>query len=155
MKRKLFFIVFITVLITSCEKENDDILDPSEFLLEESVNVIDLIGEWTWINTHGGYTGQSRITPETEGYFKTIVFTSQQNYLEILDNKLTIQSYYSIDSTDLDHYGTPIFNIRYLESSIESQDMLIQQSNDTLYLYLYENNDCRDCLGTSVYRRIK
>jgi hypothetical protein len=155
MKRIIILLACVTTFVSSCEKENIDITDPSDFLSEESVKVNDLIGEWTWINTHGGISGSSQITPDSEGYIKSIIFSNQKNYFEILDNKLSIQTYYNIDSTSLDHYGTPIYTINYFENSPESQDMLIQQENDTLYLYLYERDDCRDCLSTSVFKRVK
>jgi len=149
-----FILIIIICLISSCEEENPQ-PDSTEFLSQKSVTVTILNGEWIWLNTHGGITGSSMITPATEGYFRSLVFTSQQNYIEITDNHVTLQTYYKIDSTKQDHYGTPIFKITYFDKSKISQNMLTQQENDTTYLYLYDNTNCRDCLSTSVYRKIK
>jgi hypothetical protein len=147
---KIMTFLFIIYLMVGCERGNTQ-ANPTEFLKQKSVIVPNLTGEWSWINTHGGWGGM--ITPETEGYYRSIIFTSQQNYIEIKDKSITLQTYYKIDSTKLDHYGEPIFKITYFDEIKISQNFIIQQSYDTICLYLYDNDDCSDCLSTSVYRK--
>jgi hypothetical protein len=154
MKKQFLILLLASSFCITCEKDDQD-QAIKDFLSQESVKIDAIAGEWIWLNTHGGYSGFSKIDPRSEGYIKSIVFSSQQNYFEIIDNHLRFQTYYVIDSTGLNNYGTPVFKIRYFENSKKSQNMILREVNDTAYLYLYDNPDCRDCVSTSVYRKTK
>jgi hypothetical protein len=89
----------ISSIMVGCENEKTQ-SDPSEFLSKNSVVVPNLFGEWSWISTVNSGWGSSAITPETEGYSRSIIFTSKQNYIEITNNHISLETYFRIDSTD-------------------------------------------------------
>ena len=89
-------------------------------------------------------------TPQTEGYSKTILFNTDQRYQEYIDEELNVDSYFRIDSTETEVYGDNLFLIDFYKQE-ENKEFLIQEENDTAFLYLYDVNNCKDCVSTHVY----
>jgi hypothetical protein len=145
-------IPIIAFLMVGCENEKTQ-SDPSEFLSKNSVIVPNLFGEWSWISTINSGWGSSSITPETEGYTKSIIFTSKQNYIEITNNHVSLETYFRIDSTDQNTNGKRIYTVTYFNSKMIPQSLIIDQVQDTICIYLSDNSSCFDCTKTSIYRK--
>lgn len=77
MNRYILFLLALAI-ICSCEKEKQD---------DSSSN---LIGEWVWVSTCGGFTGQCS-TPETTNLTVKIVYSTDSMYYEY-QNKTLISS---------------------------------------------------------------
>jgi hypothetical protein len=149
MKYIYLILLATSLTIISCNKE-DNSAELEEFLWLDNLSVNELIGEWEWENSNGGL-GLAFLTPETEGYNKTIIFDSNRNYQEYIDSELVLETHYRVDTVVSEMSGYKIYKIFYFNGKNE-QNFLIPQVADTTYLVFYDR-DCRDCVGTHEYSR--
>ncbi|MGF7141382.1 hypothetical protein [Roseimarinus sediminis] len=148
MKHNFLIILILSLLIYNCKNDIEE-PSPDEFLSKNNINLSEIHGTWTWNNSHGGGWGMTILTPESEGFSKQISFEADRKFKEFIDSEITIDTYYRIDSTGRLANGLEIYKIyRFIDK--EEQEFVINQEDDTTYLYLYDLN-CRDCIGTHVY----
>jgi hypothetical protein len=74
MKKVLFFLI-IFVSCNGCEKEKQ---------INSSLSII---GEWEWLSTCGGFSGQCS-TPQTSNSTEKLVFTVDSMYYQYQNNSL-------------------------------------------------------------------
>ena len=90
-----------------------------------------IVGEWVWIQSSGGYAGNT-IRPAANTKF-VLRFTSDSSYAEIRNDTVLLTSRYSI------HLGQTIFQsdlmpvISFQNSSIPMK-VIFKLSNDSLHL---------------------
>ena len=144
--RKILITLIVLLSIASCNKSDEEAIQA--FLDQNSVTADSLIGDWTWINSHGGGWGITIRTPETEGYSKTISFSQEGNYTEFIDNEIDLETYYRIDTIRYDSEDRAVYKISYYSEKFD-QNFLFETENDTIRLFIHDN--CRDCVGTHVY----
>jgi hypothetical protein len=103
-----------------------------------------LQGHWQWVRSAGGITGDSVMTPETEGYTKELVirgdsFSVHINHLfdhkGILEHEM-VESIFSHDTVPAIKFGS------------DQLPMIYELSTDTLSL----SENCPDCFG-HLYER--
>lgn len=114
---KLVVICLITVILLGCS-EKVDLSQP------------DLIGKWKWIQTTGGFAGVN-ITPETEGFTRTLVFSEDGHYKFIKNDSVTEEGTYEIIKKKNTIAGEA-FVISYSGGRLLEE--IIVQQNDTLNL---------------------
>lgn len=149
MKYIYLFLFTASLTIISCDKEDGNV-ELEEFLLEGNIQVTQLIGDWNWVNSHGGWS-YTILTPETEGYNKVVTFGPDRKYKESENSEVLLETYYRIEYIDYsDIHETEYYKIHYFDGKDE-QNFFIKQDGDTTSLTLYD--PCRDCIGTHVYSK--
>jgi len=145
MKIIYWCVLSLSIILSSCKKDDTAL---EEFLKKEHLNVAQLIADWKWENSSGGWGG-SFLTPETEGYNKTITFDNDRNYIEYIDSELSLKTAYRIEHIAFSEIqGADQYRIYYFDSK-SYQSFLIKQDTDTHNLIFYDG--CKDCIGTHVY----
>jgi hypothetical protein len=71
--------IFFIVTFLSCKKDNENDL--------QKLNTV--VGEWTWINSCGGFTGTDMQTPTSSNSTKRIIFKDNSEFI-MLENGDTI-----------------------------------------------------------------
>ena len=147
MKFTYFLLLIFSLTIISCGKK-DNGEDIEEFLLMDNISLSSITGSWNWKNSNGsGIT----LSPETEGYHKTITFGNDRMYREYIDSKLSIETYYRIDTTVSHMNDYDLYKIHFFNDKAE-QTFLFDSINEESGLVIYDTN-CRDCIGTHVYSK--
>lgn len=109
----------------------------------DTVFVSKLIGSWEWIQSTGGFAGRT-ITPETEGYTRTVHFRSDWTYKEERNDTTILETTYRLDQ---DSVGGTIVHTLQIDNGIPSE--ITNLTDSTLSL----DEQCIDCFGHS-YRRL-
>jgi hypothetical protein len=152
--KAIFLISFISVLLACNKVGIEPEPDPLSFLTENSMKLDELIGEWVWVSSVGGFTGSIVLTPESEGYSQNILFTSTRVYIELIDGKIVNTNYFKIEKPTIWKPETPIYKLTFFDNSKDSVNVRIYKENETDYLYMYDLSGCRDCIGTNVFQKI-
>jgi hypothetical protein len=127
MKRLLFFIALVTINL-SCHKE------------EQIIYSSDLIGEWEWLSTCGGFSGGCG-TPQTTNSTAKIIFSQDSVIYNFQNNAFVSSNEFSILRTPVDYtFGLLL---------IDSRHYLYSIIHDTLN-FMPEGADF-----SSSYKRIK
>ena len=147
MKYIFFLLIVFSLTIISCDKvDNNEKRD--EFLLMDNLPLNDLTGSWDWENSNGW---GPLLTPETEGYEKTITFENDRIYREYIDSELSFETYFRIDTAVSNMNDYELYTIYYLNDKAE-QTFVFDSINGKSSLVIYDT-DCRDCIGTHVYSK--
>lgn len=77
IKDYIIFLFVIFLITTSCEKDNE---------LTKNENIV---GEWLWIKSQGGFTGNDIQTPKENGIEKIIKFY-ENDTIEIFENNILV-----------------------------------------------------------------
>lgn len=99
-----------------------------------------LIGSWRWVESCGGFAGRC-LTPDSAGYEKLIIFSSDSMYYEYGDDSLVWEKRFSVEKREW------IANHDTLEAMLIDGwhiEMIINFSGANR-LWLDEN--CYDCFG--------
>lgn len=105
----------------------------------------DLTGEWTWVQTSGGIYG-IMMTPESEGYSRTLYITKTITYSIVRDDNHEVLRQGMYRFTTVRTGGSEEQAIRFDSSDIIT---LYRISNDTLFLDPY----CNDCFHDIYIRK--
>jgi len=145
--RYLYFLLLIfSMTIISCDKEDQEL---EEFLLKENLILDNLLDEWEWELSNGGFSGSVTLTPDTEGYNKTISFDTDRLYREYINSELSFETYFRIDTVVSKMHDYELYTIHFFNDKAK-QNFVFDSINHKSSVVLYEN-DCRDCIGTHVY----
>ena len=129
--------LFITILlITSCSK--------ADLPTKESKNII---GEWEWIESRGGLSGDAVLTPETQSETRQLIFKDNGKYRDCIDDKVEDRGKYTIVEKS-DSWGTYyLLNLDGKDYSGNSE--LRFRTADTIVLF---PTNCADCFVASYVR---
>lgn len=130
---KSLFIAFLTFFaLISCR--SDDELD-----------IKTLVGDWEWISSSGGITGQTE-TPTTTGKTITIRFTEDNKYAIITNGAVTNEGTFSLYKgvSDLSHY-----EVTFIHFS-NSTDVIINKNEDGVLIL---NDDLNDGYTSTYYKK--
>ena len=123
MKKYLKYVVVVVIgmsLLTSlgCGKK---------IIKSETCHLI--VGKWSWVESVGGFAGV-RLTPESEGYTKTHVYTPDSTFFGFRNDSLMIMAKYSITRKLVwDKYMADVLQV---DEQIEK--IIKFRGNDTLSL---------------------
>ncbi len=154
---KYIFLLFLAAsfIIIGCDEEGNNKKEINEEFEEfkslENLPVNEIIGEWKWENSGGGYGGDVFLTPETQGYNRTIIFDSNWKYKEFINSEIVLETYYRVDTTESVMSEYRSYKIYFFEGKDE-QDFYIEQNGDTTILVLYDAG-CSDCISTHEYSK--
>lgn len=101
-----FLLLIFSVLVISCQKENDTISGQ-------------IIGKWKWIKSVSAWTGQES-NPETVGYSTALEFTGDGIVKEYRNDTLLNSTNYSLEINSSDpggnilNYGSGLRSLVYL-----------------------------------------
>jgi len=136
---KYFFLLLFTAsLLPACQTEE---INP-----ETSDS---LVGNWQWISSSGGITGQDRQTPASTKIEVTIQFTSDNRFIRY-ENGIKTQ-----ETTYTPQRGKSIYDVSGQSNLINIDDSSIR------YNYRLENNElylleeCYDCYTHHYVRIVK
>ena len=152
--KAIFLISFISVLFACNKIDIEPEPDPLSFLTENSIKLDELIGEWVWVSSVGGFTGSIVLTPESEGYSQNILFTTTRVYIELINGKIVNTNYFKIEKPTIWKPEMPIYKLTFFDNITDSVKVRIYKENDTDYLYMYDLSGCRDCIGTNIFPKI-
>lgn len=124
----LFSFLSSLIFVVTCSTEPE----------EKPSFVHPIIGSWKWIESLGGW-GQ-HLTPESEGYSKTVEFKSDLTYKEFRDNEELEVSEFKIVNKPVWGSETSKEDVLIIEGHTFEQ-IITFQNNDTLHLSEY----CVDC----------
>ena len=128
--KKIFICLLIAGILSSCS-EKTEVLDS-----------IDLIGEWTWVKSTGGVTGDTE-TPESSGKQMTIEIT-EENYRKYVNGSLEQElSYFLIQGQSI--WSPMPMNMFVFEDESKQS---IELDGDKLILY----DECYDCYSHEYVR---
>jgi len=122
---KSIFIAFLAIFsLISCRNEDD--LDPKN-----------LVGNWDWVSTSGGISGQTE-TPNSTGKNIILTFTEDDRYSFTTDGTVTNEGTFSLykDVSDLSHY-----EVTFLHFSNFSNDVVINKNEDGELVFSDDTND--------------
>ena len=136
MKNLIIFTIFLAFAI-SCSQKINPSGAPSE-----------IYGNWQWVSSSGGYAPKT-ITPATEGYQKSISFTSTGNYSEQQSNGQSKNATFTITR------GKSIYNkdsariILFDGLGDRHQKQSFEVRGDTLLL----RDECFDCFSHTYIKK--
>jgi hypothetical protein len=134
MEKRLILLILFIPLFVSCKKDNS------------SDDSLDLIGEWSWINTCGG-SGTDCWTPTTTQTSGRIVFTSDSIYNFYQNDTLRLSTKFHTNTTISDDGKYTTHIIKYDSGGWG----MFSITDDTLSLV--DEGDIT--FFTSHYKRIK
>lgn len=156
MRFKAIFVMSFIAVLLACNKVGiEPEPDPLSFLTEDSLQLDELIGEWVWVSSVGGFTGSIVLTPESEGYSQIILFTSTRVYIELIDGKIVNTNYFKVEMPTIWKSEMPIYKLTFFDNSNDSVNVRIYNEDGIDFLYMYDLSGCRDCIGTNVFQKIK
>lgn len=90
--KKIILVIFALLSIFSCRGDDNE---DNAFLL----------GDWNWVSTVGGISGQINDTPTSTGKTVVITFTADNKYVIITNGTTTNSGTYNIykDTSNTDH----------------------------------------------------
>lgn len=147
MKYSLYLLLLFSLTTISCDKENNN-EELEKFLLMDNLPLNKLTGTWNWENSNGW---GSSLTPETEGYHKTITFGNERTYREYVDSELSIETYFRVDTAVSNMNDYELYTIHYFHDKAE-QTFVFETISGKSSLVIYDN-DCRDCIGTHIFSK--
>jgi len=125
--------------LQACEQE----------VISPEATSISLAGNWQWISSSGGITGQDRQTPAGTKIEVTIQFTSNNRFIRYENGIKTRETTYTLQK------GKSIYDA-------SGQSNLISMDNSSIrYTYRLENNElylleeCYDCYTHHYVRIVK
>jgi len=133
---KIYTSLFVLLFLLSCQKV--------DFPTPESENII---GEWEWIESRGGISGNAILTPKTQSETRQLEFKKNGKYRDCLDDERVDKGDYSIEEKS-DSWGN-YYLLKLEGKDINSESQLTFKSSDTISLYPV---NCADCF-TSTYVR--
>jgi hypothetical protein len=102
MKKSILLIVLF-IIISCCKKE------------ETIVYSSNIVGEWDWLMTCGGFTGACG-TPQTTNRTAKLVFSQDSIFYSYQNDSLTFSSNYSIIRKPVDYkFGSLLINNGYYD----------------------------------------
>lgn len=122
---KSIFIAFLAIFsLISCRNEDD--LDPKN-----------LVGNWDWVSTSGGISGQTE-TPNSTGKNVILTFTEDDRYSFTTDGTVTNEGTFRLykDVSDLSHY-----EVTFLHFSNFSNDVVINKNEGGELVFSDDTND--------------
>ncbi len=123
----LFFISLVLLLSCSIDLNDKPKIDHQ------------IIGSWQWLESFGGFAGQ-HLTPESQGYTRTIVFDPDHDYREYRGEEEYVVSEFDIANKPAWGDDSSIEDILIIEDQIIEQIINIE-NNDSLHLA----EICMDC----------
>jgi len=132
--KKIIFIFLIASFFTECKKSNDDF----------STN---LIGEWSWFKSCGGFAGGCRTQLDSNQKIR-IVFTNNSLYNQYINDTLQRTSNYNTYQITPKFSSTKINIVEFDQSGIQYSFLV---KHDTLFLNDYSMSDGY----MRYYKRIK
>jgi len=113
-------------------------------ILGSNSNHSDIVGNWKWIKSTGGFAGHT-ITPDSTGYSQQqLHFSKDHKFLFFQADTLVTSGQYSLSNQS----GNIIINYNAATGSDLPDQWIEFNKNDTLIL----KDRCADCY-TSTYRR--
>ena len=93
---------------------------------EDELDTKTLVGNWDWVATSGGISGQTE-TPDSTGKNIILTFTEDDRYSFTTNGTVTEEGTFSLykDVSDLSHY-----EVTFLHFSNSSNDMVINKNED-------------------------
>jgi hypothetical protein len=135
-KVSILSIATVMTTIASCTK--------ADFPTPESENIV---GEWEWIESRGGLSGNAILTPETQSETRQLEFKENGKYRECIDDKRVDKGDFSMEEKS-DSWGN-YYLLKLEGKNINSESHLTFKTSDTLSLFPV---NCADCF-TSTYVR--
>ena len=126
--------------LTACKKNLDF---PSKDLEQ-------IIGEWEWVEAHGGFAGLT-LNPGSEGFTESLLFQNSGEFVRYRDS-LETQSYYFWieEGSSIFINGTAyLLKIGNRDHSTVNFIYSIDLEDDILYL----NEECNDCFRYEYSRK--
>ncbi|HYG40979.1 MAG TPA: hypothetical protein VD908_20280 [Cytophagales bacterium] len=117
----LVLVVALLTINMSCQKD---------LVFPEGSNK-ELLNKWEWIRSSGGFAGKV-ITPVSEGYSKTIEFSSKGIYKEFRNGKQVKKINFEIREGKSMFGQSKAFIIKFENEELINQSFLIRE--DTLFL---------------------
>ena len=96
---------------------------------------VNLTGEWNWIQSTGGFAGQS-LTPESENITRKFIFEGNREFKLYQNGEVIRSGTFSL--IDIRQGNTTLPGIEFEDSQIQS---IIEEAGDTL---IFREN-CADC----------
>lgn len=133
---KIYTSLFVLLFLLSCQKV--------DFPTPESEHII---GEWEWIESRGGISGNAILTPKTQSETRQLEFKGNGKYRDCIDDERVDKGDYSIEEKS-NSWGN-YYLLKLEGRDINSESQLTFKSSDTISLYPV---NCADCF-TSTYVR--
>jgi len=96
---------------------------------------VNLTGEWNWIQSTGGFVGQT-LTPESENKTQKFIFEGNRQFTFYQNGEVIRSGTYSL--IDIRQGNTTLPGIEFEDSQIQS---IIEETGDTLKF----RENCADC----------
>ena len=96
---------------------------------------VNLTGKWTWIQSTGGFAGQT-LTPESENITQKYIFEGNRQFTFYQNNEVIRSGTYSL--IDIRQGNKTLPGIEFEDSQIQS---IVEEIGDTLKL----RENCADC----------
>lgn len=134
---KMKYAVVALLFLGSCKEA--DLPTP------ESKNII---GEWEWIESRGGITGDGILTPETQSETRQLEFKENGKYRDCIDDERVDTGDFSVEQKT-DSWGS-YYLLKLEGKEITSESNLTFKSSDTITLY---PTNCADCFAATYVRK--
>lgn len=133
MKRLFCLLIFAALTTASCVRSGDDTVKSQ------------LVGEWNWVQSTGGFAGQT-VTPDSPGHSPySVTFTGDNHFYVQRGDTVASEGRYTLSITEdaaILHYEK--------SAKVANTDQRVRfNTSDTLLLM----DECTDCY-LSTYNRI-
>ena len=128
--KSLLLIFSLFSMLSFCSKEESQIKDK-------------LIGEWTWVESSGGFAGKIE-TPSTTGKEITIEFSSEK-YIKYVNGDIESEMTYTIEKGSSIRTTEETYLIVYENGKKQSVELI----DNKLILY----DECHDCYQNEYVRK--
>lgn len=131
MKNTIFICVLLIFATISCSKSSTEELN-------DNITNAKLLGKWEWIESKGGLSGNSIITPNSTN--KTVYLEITNDKIKRFENGILISNiFYVLESK------RSIFSGTFVQTIVYDQSTQMKQSFDITNNSLILNDECYDC----------
>ena len=139
MKNTIFICVLLIFATISCSKSSTEELNGN-------ITNAKLLGKWEWIESKGGLSGNSIITPNSTN--KTVYLEITNDKIKRFENGILISNiFYVLESK------RSIFSGTFVQTIVYDQSAQMQQSFGITNNSLILNDECYDCFAHTFVKK--
>ena len=139
MKNTIFICLLLIFATISCSKSSTEELN-------DNITNAKLLGKWEWIESKGGLSGNSIITPNSTN--KTVYLEITNDKIKRFENGILISNiFYVLESK------RSIFSGTFVQTIVYDQSAQMQQSFDITNNSLILNDECYDCFTHTFVKK--